>query len=281
MPLPTDDTLLPLATVPAAQWRTLDGVLTDVDDTLTADGAVEPAARQALRALADAGVPVIAVTGRPVGWSEPLARAEPLAAVVAENGGAMWRRVGGALRLEFAQDDATRDANVKRLRACAEAVLREVPGSVLARDSAGRRTDIAVDHGEFAHLDAAQVDAVVAVMRRHGLHATVSSIHVNGWIGEHTKLSGARWAVEAALGRPFDAARWVYVGDSTNDQLMFEHVPLSVGVANLARFLPQLRVRPRCLARGERGQGFAEVAMALLAARAGVQRDSSSRSGAT
>ena len=259
----------PLAEAPAALWRRVEGVLTDVDDTLTRDGALDPPALDGLHALAAAAVPVIAVTGRPAGWSEPFVRAWPVAAIVAENGGVLLRREGDAVRLDFAQDEPTRRAHRERLRACAEAVLAEVPGATLARDSAGRLTDIAVDHAEFAQLAPAQVDAAVAVMRRHGLHATVSSIHVNGWLGDHTKWSGARWAVATVLGRPLDAARWVYVGDSTNDEPMFERVPLSVGVTNLMRFAGRLRTWPAWITRGERGQGFAEVAAALLAARRG------------
>ena len=96
---------------------------------------------------------------------------------------------------------------------------------------------------------------------------TVSSIHINGWIGAHGKPSGARWAVTQALGLPFVAGEWVYVGDSTNDQSMFECMPLSVGVANIARFVPHLRWLPGYVTPGERGVGFAEVAAALLAAR--------------
>jgi hydroxymethylpyrimidine pyrophosphatase-like HAD family hydrolase len=113
----------------------------------------------------------------------------------------------------------------------------------------------------------AQIEAVLAVMRRRGLTATVSSIHVNGWLGSHSKWTAARWAVETALGLGFEPAEWVYVGDSTNDQQMFEHLPLSVGVANIARFLPQLTCPPAFVTAGERGAGFAEVARALLAAR--------------
>ena len=61
--------------------------------------------------------------------------------------------------------------------------------------------------------------------------------------------------------------RWVYVGDSTNDELMFAAFRHSVGVANIARFLPQIQTPPRYVTGGERGAGFAEVARALLAAR--------------
>ncbi len=259
--------LHPLTALPAAQLAALHGVLTDIDDTLTTDGGIAPAALVALHRLADAGVPVVAITGRPAGWSEPFALAWPVAAIVAENGAVLLRREGGQLQIDFVADTATRAAHQRRLRACAQAVLAQVPGATLAQDSAGRLTDIAIDHGEFAHLDAAQIAQVVAVMQAHGLTATVSSIHINGWIGDHDKPSGARWAVQQALGRPWNPAEWVYVGDSTNDQAMFQALPLTVGVANIARFLSQLQAFPGYVTQAERGDGFAELASALLAAR--------------
>ena len=61
--------------------------------------------------------------------------------------------------------------------------------------------------------------------------------------------------------------RWVYVGDSTNDQLMFEHFPHSVGVANIRRFERELTHLPRYVTPGERGAGFAELAQSVLAVR--------------
>jgi hydroxymethylpyrimidine pyrophosphatase-like HAD family hydrolase len=101
------------------------------------------------------------------------------------------------------------------------------------------------------------------------MNATVSSIHINGWFGAHNKLAGARWIVRELLGRDLDLEieRWVYVGDSTNDQLMFEHFPHSVGVANIRRFEAELTHSPRYITPGERGAGFSEVAHALLVAR--------------
>ena len=263
-----DRRLRPLAELPADRLAGLVGVLTDIDDTLTRHSAIEPSALAALHALAAAGLPVVAITGRPAGWSRQVARDWPLNVMVAENGGVMLRRGDdGAWRCSFTVDKATRLARSARLAACARAILAEVPGATLARDSAGRLTDIAVDHSETSHLDQAGIDRVVAVMRRHGLTATVSSIHVNGWIGEHSKWSAAGWAVREGLGLDFAPADWVYLGDSTNDQLMFEHLPLSVAVANIDRFVPQLTVLPGYVTRAERGAGFAELAQALLDAR--------------
>jgi HAD superfamily hydrolase (TIGR01484 family) len=204
-----------------------------------------------------------------MGWSEPFARTWPIDAIVAENGAVALFREGGALRIEYAQDESTRAHNARRLGEVAARVLGELPGTTLARDSGGRATDIAVDHSEFAQLTPAQVGRVVALMRAEGMNATVSSIHVNGWFGDHDKLSGARWIVQRLFGRDVEHERdrWAYVGDSTNDQRMFGHFPLSVGVANLMRFAAELTVWPAFLTLQERGRGFAEVADALLRAR--------------
>ena len=256
----------PLSEWPQAARRGLRGVFTDIDDTLTSDGAITPDALQALHALHDAGITVIPITGRPMGWSMPFAAAWPVAAIVPENGAMALLPDGRQL---FVQPEAERQRNAVRLAQVAAEVQRIVPAARLARDSAGRVTDIAVDHSEFTHLPPEQIEQVVAVMQAHGMTATVSSIHINGWFGTHDKLSGARWVARELLGIDLDSEleHWAYVGDSTNDQLMFRHFGHSIGVANIARFLPQLVHRPAYVTQGERGAGFAEVAQAVLAAR--------------
>jgi hypothetical protein len=251
----------------AFRGQSIAGVFTDIDDTLTTEGAITGDALDALARLHAAGVDIVPITGRPVGWSEPFARAWPVDAIVAENGAVAVLPDGRKL---YQQPAAQRAANFARMQQVAARILREVPGAQLARDSAGRETDIAIDHSEFAHLPQARIDEVVAIMRSEGMQATVSSIHVNGWYGDHDKLEGARWIVRQLFGRDLDAeiGRWVYVGDSTNDVLMFERFPLSAGVANIRRFQAQLAHAPRWITPSERGAGFAEVAQAVLAARA-------------
>ena len=260
----------PLAELPAAQWAAVRGVMTDIDDTLTRGGKIEFEALAALDLLAAAEVPVIAITGRSLGFCKPLAQAWPVAAIAAENGAVALIREGAAVRIEFAQDAATRAAHGLRLLEVAAALQQQVPGARLAADSGGRVTDIAIDHSEFAHLDADAVARVVALMQAAGMTATVSSIHINGWFGAHDKWSAAQWLVQRLYGRdlPTEIDRWVYVGDSTNDQLLFEHFSLAVGVANLMRFAAELQVWPAFITVAERGAGFAEVARAIVATRA-------------
>ena len=260
----------PLSSLPPRAWRHVQGVMTDIDDTLTRDGAIEPAALVALQQLREAGLPVLAITGRPHGWSVPFARAWPVAVIVAENGAVALIDSEDGVRTEFAQDEATRQRNAERLQAVAAQVLQQVPGATLAQDSAGRLCDIAIDHSEFVQLPPPAIAQVVALMQQAGMTATVSSIHINGWFGSHDKWTGAQWMVSRLFGRRLDdeIERWIYVGDSTNDQPMFQRFTHSVGVANLRRFAAELQHWPAWITPGERGQGFAEVAQALLAARA-------------
>ncbi len=264
-------TVLEWARCEPRRLREVRGILTDIDDTLSTEGSIPLGVVAALAALREAGVPVIAVTGRPMGWSRPIADEMPVAAVMAENGAVALFRDAAGLQIEYVDPEPIRAANAVRLRAVAARVVAEVPGATLARDSAGRVTDIAVDHSEFVRLDPARIAAVAALMRSEGMSATISSIHINGWFGAHTKLSGATWIVRRLFGRDLDAERerWLYVGDSSNDELMFASFALSVGVANLVDFAEQLRQWPAFITCHERGRGFIEVAEAVLAARTG------------
>ena len=270
-PSPYDTlSMRPLNDWPAADRHRLIGVFTDIDDTLTTEGTVTPEVVQALGTLKAAGLHVVPITGRPVGWSEPFARTWPVDAIVPENGAmALVPQADGNLHKRYQQDAATRAANYARMQAVLAHIEQSIPGATRATDSAGRECDIAVDHSEFTQLSEAQIDKVVMAMRHEGMHATVSSIHVNGWYGEHNKLEGARWIVRELWGRDLagEMDRWAYVGDSTNDALMFQAFTHSVGVANIARFLPHLQHRPTYVTPAERGAGFAQVAQAILAAR--------------
>lgn len=247
------------------------GILTDIDDTLTTEGVVPGHVVDAMAALKATGLRVVPITGRPVGWSEPFAQAWPVDAIVAENGAvALQRNAQGGLDKLYQQDEATRAANYARMQQVLADIEASVPGALRATDSAGRECDIAVDHSEFTQMPQPDIDRCVALMQAAGMNATVSSIHINGWYGAHNKLEGARWIVRTLFDLDLDATldRWIYIGDSTNDQLMFQHMPHSVGVANIARFVPQLRHLPRHVTRAERGDGFVELAQHLLARRA-------------
>jgi len=258
--------MLKLDSLPTRSLRPI-GVFTDIDDTLTTDGAITPDALQALADLKAAGLHVVPITGRPVGWSEPFAARWPVDAIVAENGAVgLQHSAAQGLRKLYQQDQATRSAHFARMQQVLAHIERTVPGASRSQDSGGRETDIAIDHSEFTQLPQSAIDAVVHHMHAEGMTATVSSIHINAWFGNHNKWEGAQWILKELTGRDLkkELDNWVYVGDSTNDQVMFEQFTHSVGVANIKRFEKELKHLPLYIAQQARGAGFAEVCRALL-----------------
>ena len=257
----------PLALWPQTDREKIVGVFTDIDDTLTTKGAITPDALEALHELKAQGLMVIPITGRPVGWSIPFASAWPVDAIVAENGAValLHNKSTNQVTQIYQQDLPTRTHNFQEMQRIAKRVLQEIPGTFMAQDSAGRETDIAFDHSEFHKLTTEQIQQVVRLLQQEGMTATISSIHINAWFGDHNKWHGAQWILKQITGRDLkqELDQWVYVGDSTNDQVMFEHFTHSVGVANIKRFEKELKHLPAYIAQQERGAGFAEVARLL------------------
>jgi hypothetical protein len=258
----------PLSFWPQSAREKIVGVFTDIDDTLTTEGAITPDALQALHSLKAKGLMVIPITGRPVGWSIPFATTWPVNAIVAENGAVALVHNTQTKQVTkiYQQDLATRTRNYQQMQGIAQRVLKEIPGTAMAQDSPGRETDIAFDHSEFHHLRQEQIQQVVQLLQQEGMTATISSIHINAWFGNHNKWHGAQWILKTLTGRDLkqELDQWVHVGDSTNDQVMFEHFTHSVGVANIKRFEKELNHLPQYVSQQERGAGFAEIANQLI-----------------
>jgi hydroxymethylpyrimidine pyrophosphatase-like HAD family hydrolase len=106
-------------------------------------------------------------------------------------------------------------------------------------------------------------------MREAGLNAKISSIHVNGWLGEYDKLAMSRVLFAERFGTDFAKFRReiVFAGDSPNDAPMFAFFDHSVGVANVRRFKALLADEPKYVTRAAAGAGFAELAERLLQGR--------------
>jgi len=255
----------PLAELRGAER--LRGLLFDIDDTLTTGGRLTARAYTALERLKNAGRIVVAVTGRPAGWCDHIARMWPVDAVVGENGAFYFSHDRGKLRKRYQDAAEVRAAKRARLAAIAERILAAVPGSALASDQPYREADLAIDYCEdVAPLPLEAAERIAALMREAGLSAKISSIHVNGWFGGYDKLAMARLLFAEQFATDLDAAnaQFAYAGDSPNDAPMFAFFANSIGVANVARFAGHLAAQPKFIAQAEAGAGFAEIAVRLL-----------------
>jgi len=262
--------MLPLRQFPDTARRRILGVLCDIDDTLTTEGRLTANAYGAMERLQDAGLRVVAVTGRPAGWCDHMARMWPADAVIGENGAFYFRYDHQARRMHrrYHADAETIAANRRKLEGLGAKIVAAVPGTAISADQAYRETDLAIDFREdVPGLDAQAVARIVGLMEDAGLTAKVSSIHVNGWFGDYDKLTMTRYLFEEAFGIDLEAEkdRFVFVGDSPNDQPAFGFFPHSVGVANVGDFAGQLTAPPAYVTEARAGDGFAELAAFLTA----------------
>lgn len=246
-------------------------VLADIDDTLTTDGRLTAEAYDAIERLERTGIAVAPVTGRPAGWCDHIARMWPVAGVIGENGALYFSYDPNArsMRRVYAQNAATRAANRQRLEALATEILAAVPGAAISADQFTREVDLAIDFCEdVPALNDTEISRIVERFEAAGARAKVSSIHVNGWFGDHDKLTMAkRFLTEIlSIDPATENETIVYIGDSPNDEPMWAFFELGVGVANANRFRTQLTAPPSYVASRDGGGGFTEFADMLIGA---------------
>lgn len=267
----------PLTALQAEEARRLAGVVFDLDDTVLDHGVLGEAAYAALFRMRDAGLRLVACTGRPAGWGEVLARQWPVDAVVVENGAVAFvvepeSRPGSARRLAVVDPLPAAERRARRgaLLALAEEILARFPEAALADDNDARRTDVTLDVGEHRRVPAEQIREIRAMARARGVRTLVSSIHLHLTLETDDKATGTirllvdHFAEDATSAR----ARHAFVGDSANDAAAFAAFRLTFGVRNVQGHLHGLTVPPRYLASAPMGAGFAEVARRICALRA-------------
>ncbi|MBW2509918.1 MAG: HAD family phosphatase [Deltaproteobacteria bacterium] len=242
------------------------GLVFDIDDTVTRNGVLDPRAYAAMHQLANAGFELVAVTGRPLGWADVVARQWPVRLAIGENG-AGWSWIDGHQFHEgYFCTEAERGGQAALLERIREEVARRMPQVRVSSDHRARRCDLAFDVGELVSLPRSEIDALVSLIEGFGASSSVSTVHAHAVPGPWNKAKGVARALDDALGIDLDAEldRWVFVGDSGNDAEAFAYFPNSVGVANVRGHLDRLSVPPRYVTDAERGDGFAELAEHLL-----------------
>jgi hydroxymethylpyrimidine pyrophosphatase-like HAD family hydrolase len=189
---------------------------------------------------------VIAATGKPRIVVEPWDRDDPLA--------------------------TDEEARAARLQAIVDDVRAHVPRAILSDDNWLRRYDVAFDVGETQLLGRDEIDAIVASITANDARALVSSVHAHVVLGDWDKGRAIVRIARSLFGDDVTTEparlRWIFVGDSQNDEAGFAALPLSVGVANVSAVADRLASPPAYITPSPGGHGFAELVELLLAARA-------------
>lgn len=250
------------------QSKGLKYVLCDIDDTLTNDGKLFAEAYEALWSLNSAGFKVIPITGRPAGWCELIARLWPVDGIVGENGAFYFYYDQKKMIRKFIQSEDERHQNNLKLQSLKSKIFTEVPKAGLASDQFCRAVDLAIDFCEdVPALPKTEIKKIVTIFESYGANAKVSSIHVNGWFGNHDKLTTTLQFLKDRynLSSPEQIQKEViFIGDSPNDEPMFKYFQNSVGVSNIAEFLDEIKFKPRYITQKPGGLGFQEFSKTLI-----------------
>lgn len=259
----------PIYEMPPTIKSQISGLFTDIDDTITTDGILPASSYEALERLKHAGLVTVAITGRPAGWCDMIARFWPVSGVIGENGAFYFRYDHDSRRMirRFFQTDEERRVGRERLKNIEVRILSEVRGAALASDQGYRESDLAIDFAEdVPKLSREGIEQIVNIFVEEGATAKVSSIHVNGWYGTYDKLTMTKIFANEYLNISLDInkSKYIYCGDSPNDAPMFEYFPNSCGVANVMEFSDQIKVLPRYIATYRGGAGFVEIVDTIL-----------------
>jgi HAD superfamily hydrolase (TIGR01484 family) len=259
----------PIEALEPEKIKQIDALFFDIDDTFSLHSKILPQAYTALWNLKEAGFRLVPITGRPAGWCDHIARMWPVEGVVGENGAFFFwcDKKTGVLKTHFYDDAGVRAQKRQQLEGVKQDILKSIPGAGIASDQGYRETDLAIDFCEdVTPLGQAQIDKICCVFKQHGATYKVSSIHVNGWFGQYSKIEMTKTMVSELWGIHLDTEkeRYVFCGDSPNDEPMFDYFPISIGVNNVLNFEDQLMVKPGFITQGEGGIGFAEMAEHIL-----------------
>ncbi len=229
-------------TTPVRSDAPFRAVVTDVDGTLTRpDRRLDPRAVEAVRALERRGVPVVLATGNVLPIALGMHRALGLSGpIVAENGGLVYRRVGGEDRVERLAD--------RRVALGAYRALKDagVPVRRLFTDR-WRATEVALE-------PTVPIGRIRAVLAGRGIRVQVipTGFATHLMARGTGKLPALRRALDGIGLAPSDC---VVLGDGDNDVGMLRASGFGVSFASAS---PRARRAARYVSRASFAEGFVE-----------------------
>lgn len=238
-------------------------VATDMDGTLTVNGQFKPDLLTAFERLQSIGVPVMIVTGRSAGWVSGLVHYLPVVGAIAENGGLY---IGKQTPDPLILPDIPRMTQHRdRLETLFNKLKTRYPNLRPSSDNAFRITDWTFDIDNLSQEDIALMQETCA---HHAMGFTYSTVQCHLKIERQNKAHGLARVLQKHFPQ-LSPAEVLTIGDSPNDESLFDaaQFPCSIGVANVAHYLPDLAHQPKYITSSSEGKGFAETVECLMVAR--------------
>jgi len=234
-------------------------VATDMDGTLTAEGEFTPALLQAFASLRQCGIDVMIVTGRSAGWVSGLVNYLPVVGAIAENGGIYIDK--NSPEPVVLPDIPRMSQHRDRLSMVFRKLQSRYPQLRPSVDNPYRLTDWTFDIDGLSEEDIAWLQDACQAQK---MGFTYSNVQCHIQVLRQNKAAGLTRVLKQKF-ELLNAQSIVTVGDSPNDESLFdtERFPNSVGVANVAHYLPRLAHVPAYITSEPEVKGFVELTQLL------------------
>ncbi|MCB9062023.1 MAG: HAD family phosphatase [Halobacteriovoraceae bacterium] len=221
----------------------------DFDGTLTHGHVLKSLFFDILNEIHSKKAELIIVSGRSVSWGHFFISHLPMPFAIMEGGGVIVKKnKHGLLEEEF----LVSKENLNKLENIATEVISNFPMLSLSVDSAGRKTDRAIELRSLE--DETIMREVKSLFDEKGVHYSQSNVHLNFWYGEISKYETVKYLVEKYF-PAVDLDETVFFGDSLNDESMFKHLKHTVGVSNISNIISKLKYRPHTILEGPINEG--------------------------
>jgi HAD superfamily hydrolase (TIGR01484 family) len=223
-------------------------IATDMDGTLTVNEKFTP---ELLQALQTCKIPVLIVTGRSAGWVSGIVHYLPVVGAIAENGGLFYTEDTQTLLTPIPDLKQHR----QKLAATFDRLKTEFPHLEETSDNAFRLTDWTFDVKGLSQPELQRMDALC---QDEGWSFTYSTVQCHIKPMQQSKAVG----LLEVLNTQFPLCtpdQIITVGDSPNDETLFECFPYSVGVANILNYCDLMTHHPTYVTQASEGAGFCEL----------------------
>ena len=251
----------PLSQIKRDEINEIKALLFDLDGTFVSDDRLRSSTFECLEKLRQKSIKRVAVTGRPAGWCDLIARWWPVNSVVGENGAFSYTMSDGRIIRKTFDSSNRLSAHQKKLSLLFDDIKSNFGDIHMAADQPFRQWDLALDISEEQDMDDDKVKAIYDFCISNGANAAISNIHLNVWYGNYNKLDMSLKILDEWNLREHEC---MYIGDSPNDSPMFNHFPFSVGVKSVLKYKDIMDHFPSYLTTGDSSEGFEELTNFIL-----------------
>ena len=250
-----------LSQIKRAEINEIKVLLFDLDGTFVSDDRLRSSTLECLEKLRQKKIKRIAVTGRPAGWCDLIARWWPVNSVVGENGAFSYTISDGRIIRKTFDSSSSLSAHQKKLNLLFDDIKSNFCDVHLAADQPFRQWDLALDISEEHDMDHDKVEAIYDFCISNGANAAISNIHLNVWYGNYNKLDMTLKILDEWNLKEHEC---MYIGDSPNDSPMFNHFSFSVGVKSVLKYKDIMEHFPSYLTTEDSSEGFEELTKFIL-----------------